>query len=238
MTEVLGSVMTPASFQAPPTTGVPSILTPGDYLVELAFARPLRQGAETLERAMGAIGWSHVVVEESAKNDPVSLTEGWGEAGTNVAALFQDPPSLYRFFGRLERAIAPQDGPELAWIYARRSAIDVFSELSGSLRSPAGGEENENEAQKELFELVTDGDYELRFLARRKAQPTRESTLTDLRKMGFEPEKFMLLKRDMRLPGKPGASNALWYARAKWTKPSSYVSMEDSFYFEDVKPVE
>ena len=127
---------------------------------------------------------------------------------------------LIRFVGRTSDPVTLLDREDARWAFVRKLAIDPFAELRYKL---------------EAFALATDVEYEVRFLSRMRAQPTRPIVEDDLREMGWEPIKLSALKRDMRIPGRSGASVTLWLGILRWTGPASYITEDDPFYFEDVE---
>ncbi len=76
--------------------------------------------------------------------------------------------------------------------------------------------------------------YEFRFLSRDKSAPTRQDVRRRLGEMGFAPMKLSLLKRHIRLPNRP-SSLSMWYGMGQWVRPSTLVTVEDPFFFEQVQ---
>jgi hypothetical protein len=220
----LASVLEP-----PPAPTLPGrLVTPGDYLIELAFARPVRS-PDVLVEAMGAVGFSAVCVDESLRPEEPGTAAEWGEPGVDVARIFLGgEPFLVRFFAKLDRPIVALDGPEVAWLSVRKATLDVYAEI------------RENEPLL-AHELRPNARYEVRFVSRmRGALRTRAAVAEALRTLakdagGFKVDKLSALKRDMRLPGRPGASDTLWYAVLEWTGPETVLTIEDPIYFQDVK---
>lgn len=211
------------------TTGAAAaLLEPGDYLIELAFARPLARGA--LPEAMAQLGVQSFVLDESLRDGEPHAPADWsGRHDRDVTRLFLGPPTLVRFFGRLTQPLVATDGPEISWLFAERAGFDVYAEIRG------------DEALVP-HELVAGKEYEFRLVSRMRAQQKRSAVvhaLTEL--MGFDRLKLCALKRDMRLPGRPGASDMLWYGRARFAPKNmppgaaSYLTIEDPFFFQDVQ---
>jgi hypothetical protein len=78
--------------------------------------------------------------------------------------------------------------------------------------------------------------YEFRILTREKAAPTREDVKRRLGEMGMTPMKLSLLKKNIRLPDRP-SSLSMWYGLGQWLYPSTVVTVEDPFYFEQVQEI-
>lgn len=182
---------------------------PGDYLLELQANA--RCSAETLRNGMMRLGFSEVLVDASA---PAFRPQR--------AAKENDDRSILRFVGRLGVPLLLQKTEHLAWTGARKLSIDVLAELR---------------LKVEPFALEPERLYEVRFLSRMRSQPTRELVVESLAEMGWETEKLSALRRDMRIPGRSGASVTLWFGLLRWTGPMSYITEDDPFYFEDVLAV-
>lgn len=130
-------------------------------------------------------------------------------------------PGRARFVGETERPIAFSDTPFLRWSrISRVLALDVFGELEYRLKP---------------IEVETGKLYELLFIARTKSHRTRDDVRKALEEMGFDTNVLSLLKKDMRVPGYPGASAGLWFGLATWRGPESYVNADDAFVFEAVE---
>ena len=133
-----------------------------------------------------------------------------------------DPGLRVRFVARLVRPISLNDAPGMRWLFVKRLAFSAFSELSYRL----------------IPHPLTEGrTYEFRFLSRAKSTPTREAVKEALGEMGFLPMKLVALKRNMRLPGRPGASLTLWYGIGQWNRADSVIIADDPFAFENVAEV-
>jgi hypothetical protein len=130
-----------------------------------------------------------------------------------------EAPAQVRFIAALDKPIEIQNTPYVRWFTVHRITFDPFANMNLSLT---------------LFPLQTKTTYELRLLARMKSEPTRAEVLRELTKMGWAPLRLSLLKKDMRLPGKPNASVTMWYALATWEKACSYITDQEPFFFEDV----
>jgi hypothetical protein len=155
------------------------------------------------------------------------LTEGLGRIGFSDVLLDQEPSSIredgsrvVRFAGRLARPIALVDTPSLTWGESHPVSLDL---TDSDLRE-----------RTEPFRLVQNTRYELRLVARMKAQPNRVAFEECLAAMGFRIDRMIALKRDMRIRGRPNTSATLWYGFATWLHAHSYTVPDDPFYFEDV----
>jgi hypothetical protein len=154
--------------------------------------------------------------------DPATLSKGlmrmgWTKVCPDVSDLF-----VGRFIGEIERPLVLQDTQILRWARVERiGAVDVFGELEYRLKP---------------LEVKTGEMYELLFIARTKSHRTRKDVLKALEDMRFEVSALSLLKKDMRVPGYPGASAGLWFGFAFWRGPESYVNADDAFVFECVEP--
>lgn len=126
-----------------------------------------------------------------------------------------------RVVADLGRSCVLLDTPLLRWS-VRPIGIDVFGDLEYRLKP---------------LDVVKDRAYELLFIARMKAHPTREAVTKTLEEMGFGVDVLSLLKKDTRIPGYPGASATLWYGVATWRGPTNYVNTDDLFIFEEVRAI-
>lgn len=184
---------------------------------------------------------SAVPAEEQAQQAPASLDpldvvkdlwRRWREWGSpfvdgpgqvRVSGSEESTGGLrVRFVAILRRAISLNDAPGMRWLFVKRLAFSAFSELSYRL----------------VPHPLTEGrTYEFRFLSRAKSTPTRETVRAALAEMGFLPMKLVALKRNMRLPGRPGASLTLWYGIGQWNRADSVIIADDPFAFENVAEV-
>lgn len=158
------------------------------------------------------------------------LTEGLGRIGFDNVTLDQEPSPIaengsrvVRFVGRLPRPIGLVDTSAIAWGESHPVSLDL---ASTDLRE-----------RTEPFRLVQGARYELRLVARMKAQPNRIAFEECLAAMGFRIDRMIALKRDMRIRGRPNTSATLWYGFATWIHAHSYTVPDDPFYFEDVLAV-
>ena len=180
-------------------------------------------------------GGGEAPIEEAAPpaEPPPTVPELWrrwkdwgspfaqGPGGTSVSGVETDTLARYRFVGTLNRPIQLVNQPgRTEWLYVHRLSLEPFGELRLDLTP---------------YRLEHGKTYELRFMSRLHSQPTRHLVRETLAQMGFLPIKLAALKKNMRLPGRPGASFTLWYGVATWQGPDSMVVADDPFYFEDVK---
>lgn len=91
------------------------------------------------------------------------------------------------------------------------------------------------------FKTLNKSFYDLKFLSldrpttTREGHPTREHVVAGLQKLGFQPCALMVVKRNVRLPGRPNMSLTEWIAFAQWTKPADVIADDRPFHFEDIK---
>lgn len=215
-----------------------TLLLPGDYLVELEFARPVTE--ETLLRGLAAMGFGppdRVVVDQSLGEEPkptnaaatpeiVVFWDHWQEWGVPGDGMTTDiaSPVRYRFVGRLTVPIRIVNLPEVRWLYVYRATIDPFAPVAQALLEP--------------YRVKKGRTYELYFFVWMITQPRRQIVCESLALMGWKPLKVSALKKNCRLPGRPGASMTLWYAIARWEGEDSYVTLEDPFIFENVQAID
>ena len=127
------------------------------------------------------------------------------------------------FVGRLTRSLRLVDTDDVHWLDCHDLVTDPFAELH---------------CQLVPFAVHEGRRYEIRFIARMKAHPTREHVEEVLRSIrGFEIEKLVALRKDTRIPECPGTSVTVWFAIARWFGPHSPVNMDDPVSFEEVKEV-
>jgi len=196
-----------------------TILSTGDYLVEMGTQRPIKQ--EDLLVALAMMGWGEVLLDQSITKPGAaeeSVSKEWG--------LWSQPEGVFvnrfRFLGRLEETIQIAEHPAISWLYLQGIAFDAIGDLT----------------RLEVFphQLRAGELYEMRFLSRisKTERKNREVLFEQLKEMGWDTMKLSALKRNIRLPGNSGASVTSWYGFARWTGPMSYITDEDPLYFEDV----
>lgn len=143
----------------------------------------------------------------------------WGSpfaAGPSVSGLDETPAYRFRFIAQLANPLRIGDLPGMRWLYVRRLGMNPFGDLDFSFKP---------------FKLVRGSRYELRFLSRPRAMPTRDDVKKGLVDMGFAPVKLSLMHSNMRVPNRAGNSVAMWYAIAVWEKGSTTVTERDPFFF-------
>lgn len=126
---------------------------------------------------------------------------------------------LVRFVGALRQTIVLHDTPLVRWTFVHRATFPVFNSFRFTFR---------------MFPLRRAQRYEMRFLVRMRTAPTRDAVAALLEKMGFQVEKISLLKKDMRLPDRPGSQISHWYGIGRWSLASAYVVEDDPLFFEDL----
>jgi hypothetical protein len=127
----------------------------------------------------------------------------------------------FRFLGRLGQPIALRDRPAIRW-RTWACTIDALG-LVPDERVP--------------MDLKRDQVYEVRFLTRARALPSRAAVIAAAEAWGLHVEILSLLQGDLRLEIMPGASHDLWYARGLWTKGDSVTTIEDPFAILDATAV-
>ena len=205
-----------------------TILPAGDYLVVMEFARRFqvdqsngdRTQEDVLVRALTRMGFRQLV-----------LSAARAEEKTKPVETIFPSPVRFTFIGRLEDALEIHSSPTVAWVYVHPVPFDPFVDPEGGALLPNGTE-------RELDILKEGGLYALRFLAWVRGVGTRVEVLRLLGRMGFAPEHLVCLRDNIRLRDRPGASNSLWYAVARWVGPQSAITGRDPFWFEDAVLVE
>ena len=188
------------------------ICAPGSHLIEVEVRRPCTP--EVLTLGLERMGWSDVMMDQSRQG-----------AGRVAAKSDAAVSTVYRFIARLNRHLLLQQRDDLVWLHTYRfEKLDPLSEdLKYGVR---------------YFRLERDTNYEIQFFSRLRAQPTRESICAALDSMRWwRSYKISAIKKDTRIPGRPGASVTMWAGVARWTGPRNYITSEDPVYFEDVVPV-
>lgn len=218
-----------------------ALLSPGTYLIELGLTTEV--SPDVIVEALEMMGFEDVLVDpESASSLPSpSPTEdervlafrklwlAWGYPSTGAPAPnsgIGGPPSdnvleNWRVMARTKNEILVHDTTLVEWIYAHRlsDAVNPYIETLS--------------AQVEPFSLETGEVYDLVFLAWLKLQSSAEEAREALVKMhGFRPLKIFPLRRNLRMPGRPGADGALWYAVGIWEGPTSIVVDQDPLFFQ------
>lgn len=160
--------------------------------------------ADNLISGMAMAGFSEIIVDLPTKKSTSELLP---------------ENEVVRVIAKLDIDIAVTNINGIRWKTCHKLAFDPFTKVPDNLVPHT---------------LRTDELYELRFLARIVKQATKENVFEALKTMGWQPVQLSLLKHNMRLPNRPGASVTLWMAMAKWTGPMSYISEEDPFFFGEV----
>lgn len=143
-----------------------------------------------------------------------------GEPSVRTSGV-EDDAVRFRFVGHLDAPLRLTNQPGLTrWLYVQPINVEPFDMLR---------------LQLVPYPLEHGKTYEMKFLSRMRSQPTRRAVCEGLMAMGFRPLKLAALKKNMRMPGRSGASVTLWYGVGRWEKPDSVVVADDPFYFEDLK---
>jgi hypothetical protein len=194
-----------------------NILFSGIHLLEIEFARPVSE--DVVKHALSSMGFNDIILDQSLPTDTIQ----WGKPNEELVK-FRDNPIWHRFIGKLNHPINILNTDLVRWIYQHQIHAD-FNPFE------------EKDDKFFPFNLETGKVYDLQFLARMRAQPTRNAICETLALMGFKPIKIIALKRNMRIPGRPNTSITRWYGIAEWSGPDSYISSEDPLYFENVRKV-
>ena len=229
----------PISIAAPVTSRA------GDAREATLHAGDVRETAPVLL----APGTFLVELETTSTCTPETLTAGLRELGFRKAAIDHAPRkgilvSPLRFVAQLGDPLETRDTSLVRWGYIRRLAIDPFATLRA--RHPDRAVNH-----VEPTELCPERVYEARFLLpmllirgakqreryARELDPARAMAVEKLAEMGFETERLVAMHRDVRLPSADQTSNVLWCGLLRWTGPSSIVTEDDSFFFDDLRPV-
>lgn len=183
-------------------------LEPGTYLLQLSLTRPISR--DKFIAGLTKMGLSKIIVDDE---------EAWGHPSASVA-----------FIAVVERAIQTSHAScfvcgevHVRLSFAHICQSSLFEDLTCELHP---------------YELIEGGIYELRFLTRRRSHPKKEDVLRFLGLMGWGLRSpLCVIKRNMHIKGKPNTEFAQYHVFAKWLQPSSYITAEEPFYFEDVLPV-
>jgi len=130
-------------------------------------------------------------------------------------------PTRLRFIGHLDTRIRLVDPPGMQWVFVKPIHL---------------GYDDDIRLRVEPHRLNPGAFYEFRVLVRDKTAPNRSEVKRRLGAMGFAPMKLHLLKRNIHLPNRP-SSLSMWYGMGQWLHPSTVVTVEDPFYFEQVKEI-
>jgi len=131
-------------------------------------------------------------------------------------------PWVYRFVARMPYTVTVSNVPGMFWKCIRTLIMDPWAEINFSVRP---------------LPLKTNAVYELRFMSRDKKARARGDVCTLLEAMGFQPQKLLLFRKNVRIPRRPNVSVSEWLAIAKWVKAKSVTTSEDPFFFAEAKEV-
>lgn len=238
-TSATGPSAGPLSPATPETTPDASFsdLPPGDPLAVLVSAlqqltpgsapptQPLPNETETIRSLRVANLWrrwkewgSPFSTAPGASID-ASVMASVRVAGDAGDAEADEDRTRLRFVGRLAQPIRLVNPSGMRWMMAKRLHIRYDDDIRINVQP---------------HPLDPGRFYEFRILSRDKSAPTREHVKSRLGAMGFAPMKLSLLKRNIRLPNRP-SSLSMWYGMGQWLHPSTVVTVEDPFYFEQVQ---
>jgi hypothetical protein len=171
------------------------------------------------------------------KGIPVGTTAGTISAADDIAKpLGEDPafmisisgallrpPSeedIYRFVANTPMSMTLKPGDDISWA-ARRVTIDPYADVMLSTRA---------------FPLLHGITYDMLVLGRDRNARSRGDIWTLAEAMGFDMNAISLLRRDIRLPGRPNASYSRWLLVGTWKGPDTITTAEEPLIFEQVEP--
>jgi hypothetical protein len=144
------------------------------------------------------------------------------ESKVRVSGESESEDVRVRFVASLAAVLRIQDTDVIEWTFVRRLTVNPFDDLNLQIRA---------------FDLRPTRTYEFRLLARDRTTPQKEDVKTALQNMGFAPMKIALIKRNIRLPNRPGTDLSLWYGVGQWLKVTSAITSDDPLFFEEMKEV-
>lgn len=204
--------MTLASPDLPPVAvPVSDVLGPADYVIELEIARSIPE--PELLKALERFGFTNVILDRAVKDEKTLHP-------TTGAVRF-------RFLGRVARAIHAVNTPLLQWIFVHRVPFDAYLDTTFS-------EPNTFAVGSELKSKRT---YAFRFFGWMRQAQTRENICELLVEMGWRPFKILALNSGFRIPSRPMAKAARWYAIAEWAVEDSILTATDPFWFENLQEI-
>jgi len=160
--------------------------------------------------------------------DREAVVRGLGRAGFSHVIVDESyrtipPRTPITIAASLVRPARLVDTAAVRWMGARVLASDPFRELSYKLVP---------------FSLEERKRYELLLVTRMKSHPNRDRIVESLGAMrgstGFEVEELLMIRRDIRVPGHPDTSAAIWLGIARWVGAPTYANMDDPISFESV----
>jgi hypothetical protein len=134
----------------------------------------------------------------------------------------EEPLFRFRFIAQLANPLRVENTEGKRWLYVRRLNMNPFGDLDFNF---------------EPFRVERGKRYELRFLARTKAMPSRDDVKQGLASMGFSPMKLSVMHRHMRVPSRAGNSVSMWYGIATWERGEATVTVNDPFFFLNVQEI-
>jgi hypothetical protein len=157
---------------------------------------------------------------------PFSVSPGGGiddlaMSKVQISGEGDSDPCRLRFVGHLDTRIRLVDPPGMQLVFVKPIHLGYDEAIRFHV---------------EPHRLNPGAFYEFRVLVRDKTAPTRSEVKRRLGAMGFAPMKLHLLKRNIHLPNRP-SSLSMWYGMGQWLHPSTVVTVEDPFYFEQVKEI-
>jgi hypothetical protein len=129
-------------------------------------------------------------------------------------------PYLFRVTAKLSQPIAARNLPGLWWRSIHKLALDPTESVPFHVTPQR---------------LLRGKTFDMRLLSRDKTAAQRGDVVALLQHMGFDPVDALLVRRNLRVPGRPGTSLSEWLAVGTWIRPDSYSTADDPLLFLDAK---
>lgn len=182
---------------------------------------PTSNGA--IDPIASAVGTYLVHLGYAMPIDHKDLVSGLERIGFHNLRFVDKTPADARFLGQLSRQKRLVDTALLTWKFVSPIGVDIHAPVPDLAR-----------VRVTPYELEPGAHYEMRLLSRLKLHPNNKEVEGALRAMGFAPSVVVLLGTDRERQQGVSTSVGAWYARASWTKPKSFATPEDDFYFEQL----
>lgn len=193
----------------------PAVLAPGNYLLELEMIRAV--GRSTILTALYNAGFRDFHLDHSFGGTSSAFGEGMPAMGskTRVVASLTEPAQLAHIPGKVK------------WTLVHKLRVNPRVEQAAKIGGAA-----------QMIPLLTGRIYESRILTNNKIfrspkpasiEEVPPDQMTDqmkgrvwtaLRMLGHEPLKLVEMRRQLRLPNKPGAMWSEWLAWTRWSEQS------------------
>ena len=215
----------PGEITSPPNPLRPAPWTPvpvalGDHAAVLTLRRPV--APDVLAEGLGRLAFAPVLHDEQTGArvfGECSLQLG----GDDPQTATPDRPARIALVGTVHRPFLPRHTPSLRWESLRPCGFAVFGNMNLDALDAAP-----------FVPIARGVRYEMRFFTRMRTATKAAAVLDLLAGMGWDAVALVALKRDMRLPGRPGASMTQWYAEATWARASSCLTERDPIFVEDI----